>query len=311
MQNGLQAKMILTSLPPVNSGTVGSQTTLGNKKIMGKQLGQRLKGILILLTVFALVLPISVSASLPGDMNGDGGVDLAECITALQLVAGLQLWEITANADTNGDGKIGLADAVYTLNATLLSPPSFSIIWPFPKNTLLGGINYFDHNQTNKFDPWNGYYDSGLAISYFCRENRDQFNVEFFNANGQTYWIRQTYGHHGTDYYLPVGTPILAVADGRVSVRNDDIYERDRVKIYHDNGWGTIYAHSLIRDPNLHNTRVSAGEQIASITDADLEMERASMEIDGTMFWEFHFEMYRPNNNNASGYSAVNPYYGS
>ena len=54
---------------------------------------------------------------LTGDFNGDGKVDLADAIIALQITAGVDISDINidVNADVDGDGQIGLVDAVYVL----------------------------------------------------------------------------------------------------------------------------------------------------------------------------------------------------
>ena len=48
-----------------------------------------------------------------GDVNGDGRIDLADAILALQVLAGLNPDGIHLSAD--GDGRIGLAEAIYIL----------------------------------------------------------------------------------------------------------------------------------------------------------------------------------------------------
>ena len=53
--------------------------------------------------------------TLKGDLNGDGNVNLADAILALQVLAGLNADEIHLSADVNEDGKIGLAEVIYIL----------------------------------------------------------------------------------------------------------------------------------------------------------------------------------------------------
>lgn len=54
---------------------------------------------------------------IPGDVNDDGILDLADAIIAHQILSGIDLDGITLNlgADVNGDGKIGTEDAIYIL----------------------------------------------------------------------------------------------------------------------------------------------------------------------------------------------------
>ena len=59
-----------------------------------------------------------------GDVNGDGGVDLADAILALQVISGLNPGGIdpdyaTSGADVNGDCKIGWEEVVYILQRVL------------------------------------------------------------------------------------------------------------------------------------------------------------------------------------------------
>jgi hypothetical protein len=51
----------------------------------------------------------------PGDINGDGIVDLADDILALKGMTGMASSGIQQSADVNGDGKIGLEEVIYVL----------------------------------------------------------------------------------------------------------------------------------------------------------------------------------------------------
>jgi len=55
--------------------------------------------------------------AVPGDVNGDLEVDLADAIMALQVAAGLYAAGVDPAADVNGDGRIGLAEAIYALGS--------------------------------------------------------------------------------------------------------------------------------------------------------------------------------------------------
>ncbi len=50
-----------------------------------------------------------------GNVDGQGGVDLKDCITALQVCAGMSPANVDVSGDVNGDQKIGSAEAVYAL----------------------------------------------------------------------------------------------------------------------------------------------------------------------------------------------------
>lgn len=68
--------------------------------------------------------------------------------------------------------------------------------------------------------------------------------------------------HRGTDWAMPIGTPIIAPADGRVEkVGNHPVAGR-YVVVRHDNGYRTRYLH-LSRAIVSRGDRVSMGERIA------------------------------------------------
>ncbi|OQX06173.1 MAG: hypothetical protein BWK80_51170 [Desulfobacteraceae bacterium IS3] len=52
---------------------------------------------------------------IPGDVNGDGKVDLADAMLVLRILAGIPVGNINPNADVNGDGKIGLEELGFIL----------------------------------------------------------------------------------------------------------------------------------------------------------------------------------------------------
>lgn len=56
------------------------------------------------------------TVDLPGDMNGDGSIDLKDVIIGLQVMANSTTENVSINADANGDGKIGLSDVLYSLS---------------------------------------------------------------------------------------------------------------------------------------------------------------------------------------------------
>jgi len=65
-----------------------------------------------------LMLYLSVSGeALPGDVNGDDTIDLADAILSLKVACGMDMSgeTIMPSADVNGDNKIGLAEMLYVL----------------------------------------------------------------------------------------------------------------------------------------------------------------------------------------------------
>ena len=67
--------------------------------------------------IFCLFLAVPAShAARPGDVNGDGEVDLLDAILALRVVANLQEeLSLHLSGDVNGDGRIGVEEAIYAL----------------------------------------------------------------------------------------------------------------------------------------------------------------------------------------------------
>ena len=51
----------------------------------------------------------------PGDLNGDGVMELKDAILALKAILGMGDPFVCYTADLNGDGKIGIAEAAYVL----------------------------------------------------------------------------------------------------------------------------------------------------------------------------------------------------
>lgn len=48
-------------------------------------------------------------------MDGDGDVDLADAMLALQVLAGMEPTGLELDAGVYGDGKIGMAEVIYML----------------------------------------------------------------------------------------------------------------------------------------------------------------------------------------------------
>jgi len=57
---------------------------------------------------------LSVGYVLPGDLDGNGALELGDAILALRVMAGIRA-SVNIDADVNGDGQIGAAEAAYVL----------------------------------------------------------------------------------------------------------------------------------------------------------------------------------------------------
>jgi murein DD-endopeptidase MepM/ murein hydrolase activator NlpD len=71
---------------------------------------------------------------------------------------------------------------------------------------------------------------------------------------------RSGYWHAGVDFGVPLGTQVVAAADGTVQVAGQDPFNPSGaygivVKIVHDNGWSTLYAHNT-------SVLVSVGQRV-------------------------------------------------
>lgn len=83
-----------------------------------------------------------------------------------------------------------------------------------------------------------------------------------FNPNRRHPVTGRVSPHRGTDFAMPIGTPIIAPADGRVEkIANHPVAGR-YVVIRHDNGYQTRYLH-LSRPLVSRGDRVTMGERIA------------------------------------------------
>lgn len=97
--------------------------------------------------------------------------------------------------------------------------------------------------------------------------NRHPFSGNYrlsssFNPQRRHPITRRIRPHKGTDFAMPVGTSVVAPANGRVVKIGNHPGAGRYVEIVHDNGYKTRYLH-LSRPLVKHNQRVEMGEQIA------------------------------------------------
>ncbi len=252
-----------------------------------------------------LLSSVSVVAA-TGDLDNNGTVSVEDSIVALQIVAGVSSGELPSDADINGDGAVGLEEAVDILSTIGKRSLLFPIRWPFPTNTEIRGIVHFDHDQQQAFNPYKN-DANGKGMTYFCVADTAMPRFEHMHGAHGEILVGITDGHRGNDYFVPAGTLILAVADGKVILETSGTVERDRVKIVHDNGWITFYAHSIVRENSLHNQSVVAGTKIGTVAATGTG---GTVRIGSQDYYELHFEILRPNPKNVPQYSSVDPYLG-
>lgn len=58
---------------------------------------------------------------IPGDVNGDGIVDLKDAVVALKIMGGMDATNLNIGADVDGDLKIGMAEVIYILQTVFAS----------------------------------------------------------------------------------------------------------------------------------------------------------------------------------------------
>lgn len=92
----------------------------------------------------------------------------------------------------------------------------------------------------------------------------DDFNAPLTSKYGWRTWSDGTKEwHNGVDYGVPVGTPIQSIADGKVTISQDGYNDGwgNYVRIQHDNGQESLYAHQSKRKVEVGD-RVKAGQII-------------------------------------------------
>jgi hypothetical protein len=67
-----------------------------------------------------LFLMAQIDSPIPGDVTGDGVVDLSDAVSALKLLARMNSGFVHVNADVNRDNKIGPQEVIYILQKSAL-----------------------------------------------------------------------------------------------------------------------------------------------------------------------------------------------
>jgi len=62
---------------------------------------------------------VRIQLYIPGDINNDRKINLADAVLVLQVSAGMVPFStVYKEADVNGDGKIGVEEAIYLMQKT-------------------------------------------------------------------------------------------------------------------------------------------------------------------------------------------------
>ena len=173
----------------------------------------------------------------------------------------------------------------WTINFFKLQPGDrFKVIYTekFIDDTIPGGLKeikaaYFEHRgkplYAFKFSS-----DSLVKISGYYDEQANNLKRAFLKAPVQFSRISSRYNlnrrikyygfklrpHRGTDFAAPVGTPILATADGMVTKSEHRGGNGNYVKIQHSGTYETQYLHMKARNVKVGN-HVSQGDVIGWI----------------------------------------------
>lgn len=95
---------------------------------------KNIRNLLLLLgLIFIAAGPVYADMPSRGDMNGDGKVDVADAIIALQVLSQLPTSNLYPDNDVNKDGKIDMAEAIYVLQESAglrLLPASGTVVLP-------------------------------------------------------------------------------------------------------------------------------------------------------------------------------------
>jgi len=108
------------------------------------------------------VLLATIRTAEPGDVNGDGSVDLADAILVLRMMALMHHGHIHSNADVSGDGRIGQAESIY-------------ILQELSKNRIPGPPPIEDNGETR--------------IDFVTEGDRTSMRCDFaFSATAEWHW---------------------------------------------------------------------------------------------------------------------------
>lgn len=95
------------------------------------------------------------------------------------------------------------------------------------------------------FEPTDGYYDEkGKSLARNFLKSPVKFSRISSKFGSRRHPVtHKLHNHLGTDFAAPTGTPVWAMADGRVTKRSYTKYNGNYITIKHNNGYSTYYLH--------------------------------------------------------------------
>ncbi|PKF50250.1 peptidoglycan DD-metalloendopeptidase family protein [Enterovibrio nigricans] len=131
-----------------------------------------------------------------------------------------------------------------------LDPESFRVFFYEDNQHDFYIVRYFDNALYNEHAiPFAG-------PTYLNAPTKTSFSVSsHFDHNRLHPVTNRVTPHYGTDYPTPIGTPIIAIGRGKVTVSKYDRLAGNHITIRHENGDVSRYFH-------LHKRAVSAGDYI-------------------------------------------------
>ncbi len=173
----------------------------------------------------------------------------------------------------------------WTINFFKLQPgDKFKVVYSerFIDDTISGGLHeikaaYFEHNgkplyafkfSSDSLEKIEGYFDenaNNLKRAFLKAPVKFSRISSRYNLNRRIkYYGYKLRPHRGTDFAAPIGTPILATADGVVIKSERKGGNGNYVKIRHNETYETQYLHMRARNVKVGN-HVSQGDVIGWI----------------------------------------------
>lgn len=218
-----------------------------------KRIGPRA---LLAATVLVSVMSPAVTAPAAGAQEakfqvteeGVAGADLNDLITTVNAVGKLAE-TLTSTGQNSGGETAGGTDLQVILDPLQALSSALSVVSP----GSLEDVDLSDVVSTVRMSPVRGETADGRTVVF---PTSGRFTSGYGARWGAT--------HEGIDIADPVGTPVLAVMDGKVISAGPANGFGQWVRVQHDDGSISVYGHVNTVDVPL-GQRVTAGDQIATI----------------------------------------------